>query len=167
MSGFLNDKIEQASGRDGTVLSSDKAARNVRLIALATGIVIILIGFFFKDPLKFALGVLFGTVIAELLFFQNEKNIEKIVADPENGKNRARLGYLFRLFVRLAAIVLGWLNPYTSFVGTVIGLFTIPAAVYILSIVSSVQLKKAGEKEENKKAGAAENFAEDDKGDTP
>ena len=136
--GLFQNLVKNASEREGSVLTPF----NVRVTAAAVSAVAALVSVFFGDGLHMFLGLLLGCGIAELLFLQNERSIEQQLDNPEKAGMIARRDYLVRLVVRIAAVVVGWLNPFTNIIGVIIGLLSITIAIYILTFVSAWQLKK-------------------------
>lgn len=119
------------------------STRNVRLGAAAICILAEFIAVFFTGWRSFGLGLLLGGAIAQLLFRQHEISISKII-QGKNPKSAAVSNYLIRLVVRGAAIFIAIKNPDVNVIGCIIGLLSIPYAIYALAFIDGIKNKDGG-----------------------
>ena len=119
------------------------STRNVRLGAIAICVLSEFIAAFFTGWRSFGLGLLLGGAIAQLLFRQHEISIAKIM-QGKNPKSAAVSNYLIRLVVRGAAIFIAIKNPDVNVIGCVIGLLSIPYAIYALAFIDGIKNKDDG-----------------------
>ncbi len=121
------------------------STRNVRFAAAAICILAELAAVFFTGWRSFGFGLLLGGAIAQLLFRQHEISIEKMMTG-KNPKGAAVSNYFVRLAIRGAAIFIAIKNPDVNVIGCIIGLLSVPYAIYALAFINGL-LNKDGGKE--------------------
>ena len=171
MSDFINDQVQNLAGQDDTVLSEKKASRNVRLYSAGLTLLAVLIGLFFPGRKELAIGFVFGHIIAQLVFLLNEINIDRALKKPEKAKLIQKGGYYARMAIRLVTLYAAYKNPYTSLAATFFGLITIPASIYLLALISGIQMRKKGnapapDEAQSQETEASGEEASDTKGET-
>ncbi|MDO4711387.1 MAG: ATP synthase subunit I [Peptostreptococcaceae bacterium] len=109
-----------------------------RVLSLAGGLALLVSAVSFlmlPHDRTIALGVIFGAVIAGLMFWQTERTIRTAVSlSPEAAQRYMMSRYALRMIVYLAVIFASIRSEDVHILGTLAGLLTIKAAVLILAI---------------------------------
>ena len=129
---------ENENGDEKTLVS----VKNATLSGVFICVVSEIIAVFFTDGRSFGLGLLLGGAIAQLLFRQHKLSIEKLM-ESRSPKRAAFSGYMIRFLIRGAAIFVAIKNPEVNIIGCVIGLLSVPYAIYALAFIDGI-LNKGG-----------------------
>jgi hypothetical protein len=103
---------------------------------LAISFLIGVIGLFFvNEPLVWVKGLLFGTIFSILRLLLINATIKKAIKMTFiKAKNYTISQYYIRYFITALLLFIAALEPSISLAGTIIGLFTIKASVYLTLI---------------------------------
>ncbi len=118
----------------------------VRLAAVLLCVIAALVALFFTDIKIFATGIFLGGAVAQLLFRQHELTVKKSIASGNSG-NITVTNYILRLLIRGATVAVAIFNPNVSIVGCVLGLLSVPYAIYALAFLDHILHKKNGKEE--------------------
>lgn len=109
----------------------EKFKNSVTNISFLSGLVISLIGLFFKK-LDFSIGIMLGTLTSILAFRLLAKNVEGILkSKPSAAAFKSMGGYFFRLAIMATVLWFAINKSLVCFIGAAIGLFATRAAIYI------------------------------------
>ncbi len=117
----------------------------VRVAAVLLCVIATLVSLFFTDIKIFAPGIFLGGAVAQLLFRQHELTVKKSISTGNTGitvKN-----YILRLLIRGMTVAVAIFNPNVSIVGCVLGLLSVPYAIYALAFLDHILHKKNGKEE--------------------
>ncbi len=122
-------------------------------------LIILILGIIFaKEPLYFALGVLFGAVVSCIRILLLSRAINRAVdMEPAESKAYMTAQYSTRMLLAIAAVVAGaMLQEYISIIGLILGLIAMQPAVYLANIIYKMM---GGEKLEFNSAKKADRYS--------
>ena len=139
---FLQNRINDENfGEENDLLTP----KNVRFGAVFLCVAAELVAVFVGDPKIFGVGLLLGGIVAQLLFRQQELSISKMLTRGGNG----RADYFLRLIIRGVALYAAIKNPNVSIIGCMIGLLSIPYAIYLMAFLNASILRKRKEEQDD------------------
>ncbi|MCK4463023.1 MAG: ATP synthase subunit I [Candidatus Omnitrophica bacterium] len=119
----------------------EKLKNSVTNISFLLGLVISLIGLFFKK-LDFSIGIMLGTLTSILTFRLLAKNVEGILKSKTSMVAfKSMGGYFFRLIIMAAVLWFAINKSLVCFIGAAIGLFATRIAIYINSYLEKKNAK--------------------------
>lgn len=113
--------------------------KSVSLTALGLGLIFCAVSFVFVENYSpAALGIIFGTLISILNFNLLAKTTEKIAGmTPQQAQMKVTINYVIRYGIYGIVLVISIKAPYLNPIGTVAGLLTCIAALYITQILQN------------------------------
>lgn len=121
----------------------------VRITALLLLVIIEIIGAICGYAYECFLGLLLGGIIDQLLFRQQELIAEKTV---RNGKKSiAVFGYIIRMAIRSAAIIISIKRNDISILATIFGILSINYSILLISFINNRIIKANDINEDEKK----------------
>ncbi len=98
---------------------------------------LMLFGFLTKDPLAFALGVLFGGAYSILNFRLMQLTFDKAMKMPSaRAQKYVQTRYFLRYLITGVVIYVAIINPWVNIVGVLLGLIAVKISVLINTTVS-------------------------------
>ncbi|MDD3307293.1 MAG: ATP synthase subunit I [Acetobacterium sp.] len=123
-----------------------KTIQNFKKLSLETRIMIdgglvslglMLFGFLTKDPLAFALGVLFGGAYSILNFRLMQLTFDKAMKMPSaRAQKYVQTRYFLRYLLTGVVIYVAIINPWVNIIGVLLGLVAVKISVLINTTVS-------------------------------
>ncbi len=123
-----------------------KTIKNFNKLSLETRIMIcgglvslglMLFGFLTKDPLAFALGVLFGGAYSVLNFRLMQLTFDKAMKMPSaRAQKYVQTRYFLRYLLTGVVIYVAIINPWVNIIGVLLGLVAVKISVLINTTVS-------------------------------
>ncbi|MBE0449888.1 MAG: ATP synthase subunit I [Clostridia bacterium] len=105
--------------------------------ALAAVIAVLgILGFvFLKEPVPFMMGLIFGSAISALNFFQLANTLNRAVKmHPGKAQTFAVTQYFIRYVITAIVIYISIVAPYINIIGTVMGLLTIKLIIFATNL---------------------------------
>lgn len=98
---------------------------------------LMLFGFLTKDPLAFALGVLFGGAYSVLNFRLMQLTFDKAMKMPSaRAQKYVQTRYFLRYLITGVVIYVAIINPWVNIIGVLLGLVAVKISVLINTTVS-------------------------------
>ncbi|MCD4711975.1 MAG: ATP synthase subunit I [Clostridiales bacterium] len=90
---------------------------------------------FLKEPVPFLMGLIFGSAISALNFFQLANTLNRAVKmHPGKAQTFAVTQYFIRYIITAIVIYVSITAPYINIIGTVIGLLTIKLIIFATNL---------------------------------
>ncbi|EKE25463.1 MAG: hypothetical protein ACD_5C00149G0004 [uncultured bacterium] len=118
-------------------MESNKAVENkiIRNLIIVDLVLIVLSQFILKEPMKFTLGLFFGSAISALNFKELAVTLRRAVAmSPAKAQTFATRKYFFRYIVSGLVIYISIAAPYINVLGTILGLTIIKFVILVTNL---------------------------------
>lgn len=105
-------------------------------ILIAVIVALGIMGFvFLKEPLPFLMGLIFGSAISALNFFQLANTLNRAVKmHPGKAQTFTVTQYFIRYFITAIVIYVSIVAPYINILGTVVGLLIIKFVIFATNL---------------------------------
>ncbi len=132
--------------------SLDRMKRKILRYHLGSALLLGAIGLLLGAGTPFLLGLVFGSTIGLLNFFELAKTLERaITMPPGKAQNYTTRKYFFRFLLTGIVLFVALKAPYLNALGTVLGLLLIKAVIYLTQLFNDKEYFKKiiKRKEEN------------------
>lgn len=107
----------------------------VKILVAVTAVIGIMGFVLLKEPVPFLMGLIFGSAISALNFFQLANTLNRAVKmHPGKAQTFAVVQYFIRYFITAIVIYVSIVAPYINIIGTVIGLLTIKFVIFAANL---------------------------------
>lgn len=127
-----------------TIQSFNKLSLETRIMVEGglVSLALMLFAFLTKDPLAFALGVLFGGAYSILNFRLMQLTFDKAMKMPSaRAQKYVQTRYFLRYLITGVVIYVAIINPWVNIVGVILGLVAVKISVLINTTVSKASKK--------------------------
>lgn len=116
--------------------------RELQIGIIFFGILNIAVGmWFFEDKWSYVFGGILGTVTGLVLSDNMARAIVKAVTNPYKANVKVRVAYILRYLIEITVVLIALLSPWTNWVATFVGIFTLKFATFITPLIHKINLK--------------------------